>query len=117
MGNVSMEEMQKQLKELKKLIGKQGEKPNKSGALVDISENERRMKEPVEIRLFKDGGRYKDDVFVAVNGQSFQIRRGVTVKVPRYVKEVLDSSIRQDEYAAKFSEKMAEEYAESSKRA
>ncbi|MBQ8399864.1 MAG: hypothetical protein IJX08_07860 [Clostridia bacterium] len=31
-----------------------------------------------------------DDVYVAVNGKSFQIKRGVPVTVPDYVKEVLD---------------------------
>jgi hypothetical protein len=31
----------------------------------------------------------KDDVYVAVNGKSFQIKRGETVEVPDYVAEVL----------------------------
>lgn len=49
-------------------------------------------KDLVEVELFKDNDQYKDDVFVAVNGHTFQIQRGVPVKVPRYVKEVLDNS-------------------------
>ena len=44
----------------------------------------------VPIRLFKDNDKYKDDVFVAVNGRSFQIKRGETVQVPAYVAEVLE---------------------------
>lgn len=32
----------------------------------------------------------KDDVYVCVNGKSFQIKRGETVEVPEYVKEVLE---------------------------
>lgn len=32
----------------------------------------------------------KEDVYVAVNGKTFQIKRGVAVEVPEYVKEVLD---------------------------
>ena len=31
----------------------------------------------------------KDDVYVAVNGKSYQIKRGVDVEVPDYVAEVL----------------------------
>ncbi|MBR2987138.1 MAG: hypothetical protein IKC63_03880 [Clostridia bacterium] len=32
----------------------------------------------------------KDDVYVAVNGESYLIKRGVEVTVPDYVLEVLD---------------------------
>ena len=32
----------------------------------------------------------KDDVYVCVNGKSFQIKRGETVEVPDYVAEVLE---------------------------
>lgn len=32
----------------------------------------------------------KDDVYVGVNGDSFQIKRGETVEVPDYVAEVLE---------------------------
>lgn len=52
------------------------------------------------IRLFKDNERYRDDVFVSVNGRTFQIKRGVEVQVPRYVQEVLDNSMSQDMVAA-----------------
>ena len=48
------------------------------------------------IRLFKDSGAYKDDVFVAVNGRTFLIRRGVDVDVPACVAEVLERSMAQD---------------------
>lgn len=46
----------------------------------------------VEIRLFKDGEKYKDPVFVAVNGKTYMIERGVKVSVPDYVAEVLANS-------------------------
>ena len=35
-----------------------------------------RMEELVEIKLFKDNGKYKDDVFVSVNGETIAIKRG-----------------------------------------
>lgn len=54
------------------------------------------MEELVEIKLFKDKDKYKDDLFVCVNGQKFLIQRGVPVKVPRYIKEVLDNAEQQN---------------------
>ncbi len=60
------------------------------------------VKEPkkVKIKLFKDSTNYKDDVFVSVNGESFQIQRGVEVEVPEYVAEVLANSEAQDNKTA-----------------
>ena len=52
--------------------------------------------EKVRIKLFKDNGRYKGDLFVSVNGVNYKIRRGVEVEVPRAVAEVLEHSQRQD---------------------
>ncbi len=57
-----------------------------------------------KIKLFKDNERYKDDVFVAVNGKSFQIKRGVEVEVPEYVAQVLEQSAKQDENTARLME-------------
>jgi hypothetical protein len=48
----------------------------------------------VPVTLFYDGANYKEDVYVAVNGRRFQIKRGVEVMIPRCVKEVLDNSER-----------------------
>ncbi len=67
--------------------------------------------EIVPIRLFKDGEKYKDDVFVAVNGQSFQIRRGETVNVPRKVADVLEQSMAQDAATASLIERESSAYA------
>ncbi|MEG1942786.1 MAG: hypothetical protein RR049_03140 [Angelakisella sp.] len=52
--------------------------------------------ELVRVRLFKDGEKYKDDVFVAVNGERVQIRRGEDVMVKRKFADVLEQSMRQD---------------------
>ena len=71
-------------------------------------------KNPLEeletIRLFKDNERYRDDVFVSVNGRTFQIKRGVEVQVPRYVQEVLDNSMSQDMVAAAMVDKLEAGY-------
>lgn len=67
--------------------------------------------EKVPVHLFKDNGKYKDDVFVAVNGRSFQIKRGETVMVPRFVAEILDQSMAQDQATANLIERQSDEYA------
>ena len=55
----------------------------------------------VEVTLFKDSGKYKDDVFVSVNGETCLIKRGVAVKVKRKFADVLALSQEQDRKAAK----------------
>ena len=56
--------------------------------------------EKVRVKLFKDNGRYKGDLFVSVNGVNYKIRRGVEVEVPKAVAEVLEHSQRQDDLTA-----------------
>lgn len=63
---------------------------------VAAAEADARSKELVKILLPYDGRRYKDPVFVAINGKSFRIERGVEVEVPRYVAETLRNSQEQD---------------------
>lgn len=111
--------------ELKKLIAEEVEKAKPKGGQVnedkalkkfesDQEKKEREYyEELVEVELFFDGTKYKDDVIVNVNGKAWQIQRGVPVKVPRFVKAVLDSSATQDvatnrmirELSTKFEEK------------
>ena len=62
-------------------------------------------KKMVKIKLFKDNHEYKDDVFVAVNGERYQIQRGKEVEVPDYIAEVLEHSAEQDARTAEFIEK------------
>lgn len=65
--------------------------------------------ELVPVMLFKDNEKYKDDVFVAHNGRTFQIQRGVEVKVPRKVALILERSHAQDMQTANLiQEKEAE---------
>ena len=67
----------------------------------------------VKIKLFKDNHEYKDDVFVAVNGERYQIQRGKEVEVPDYIAEVLEHSAQQDARTAEFIERIEAEYAAS----
>lgn len=66
--------------------------------------------EEVEIQLFKDNGKYKDDVYVAVNGQNCLIQRGKPVKVKRKFAEVLKRSLEQDNETADMIRELESNY-------
>ena len=69
-------------------------------------------KKMVKVKLFKDNHDYKDDVFVAVNGERYLIQRGVEVEVPDNIAEVLEHSAQQDARTAELIEKIEADYAE-----
>lgn len=59
-------------------------------------EEEAYYNELVEVKLFKDNNKYKDDVYVSVNGDNCLIKRGERVKIKRKFALVLDASDLQD---------------------
>ena len=63
-------------------------------------------KKLVKLRLFRDNGEYREPVFVAVNGESYLIRRGETVEVPDYIAAVLARSEKQDAHTAQLIEQV-----------
>lgn len=69
------------------------------------NEKQQEGEKRVRIRLFKDNGKYKDDVFVGVNGKGYRIQRGVDVEVPESVANVLEESARQDAATAALIER------------
>lgn len=56
--------------------------------------------EEVEYKIPRLPGSKNSDVFVRVNDRKYQIKRGVTVKIPRCVAEVLRNSETQDDATA-----------------
>ena len=62
--------------------------------------------ELVSVKLFKDNNKYKDDVFVAVNGMGMIVPRGVEVKIPRKYAEALFNSEQQNSFAAWYQAKL-----------
>lgn len=74
-----------------------------------------RMNEKVTIKLFRDNGKYKDDLTVTVNGVTYQIQRGVTVKVPRFIADVIAQSERQDTHTANMIEKLVTNFEDKTK--
>lgn len=74
-----------------------------------------RMNEKVTIKLFRDNGKYKDDLTVTVNGVTYQIQRGVTVEVPRFIADVIAQSERQDTHTANMIEKLVSKFEDKTK--
>ena len=64
----------------------------------------------VEIELFRDNKDYKDNVFVAVNGESCVIARGKKVKVKKKFADVIENSMRQDIRTAKLMDNKSDEF-------
>lgn len=63
-----------------------------------VDKAEAALRELTPIKLIKDK-QHTDDVLVRVNGYPYQIQRGVTVNVPKYVAEVLDHKEMQEQEA------------------
>ena len=55
------------------------------------------MRELVTVSLPRATGKEEDVVFVGLNGKGYTIRRGVAVRVPRPVYEILAESQRQEQ--------------------
>ncbi|MBQ6698696.1 MAG: hypothetical protein IJN97_04890 [Oscillospiraceae bacterium] len=66
------------------------------------------LEELVEVTLFKDNDKYKDDVYVSLNDEpAIAIKRGVPVKIKRKYALILEESLRQDTAAAEFIQRAA----------
>ncbi len=64
----------------------------------------------VEIELFRDNKDYKDNVFVAVNGESCVIARGRKVKIKKKFADVIENSMRQDIKTARLMDNKSDEF-------
>ena len=73
------------------------------------------LEELVQVRLFKDTNKYKDDVYVAVNGENCIIQRGVPVMIKKKFALALEQSAMQDEFAASMMQGLVNEYHEKEK--
>jgi hypothetical protein len=103
------EEAEKLLAEAKASIGGELTEEQKKAK----EESDAYWNEYVEIELFKDNNKYKDDVPVGVNGEICLVKRGEKVKIKRKFAAVLENSKRQDIATSEFMEQKAREFAES----
>lgn len=84
-------------------------------AVNPVYEEYEEMEEYVTVKLFKDNGKYKDDVFVAVNGEGCNIPRGIPVKIKRKFALVLEQSDLQDYNTVQFMNEEARKFEEETK--
>lgn len=61
-----------------------------------IKNQEEWLNEYVEVKLFRDNDKYRDDVYVAINGKNCVIRRGEWTRIRRKFALLLDQSEIQD---------------------
>ena len=66
-------------------------------------------KELVTARFIKDSGKYKNDITVVINGKAYKIQRGVEVKIPRCVYDVIVDSMNADAETAMLIDKLSSE--------
>ena len=104
-----IEKMLKEAEEKAKRIaeGKTVEEFTES-ELKEIAKGE----EYIEVKLFKDNEKYKDDVYVAIGTQNCLIKRGVPVKIKRKFFNVLTQSNEQDLKTAQLIEEKSEKASE-----
>ena len=81
----------------------------KTASKVKITDAKSYYNEKVTVKLFKDNGKYKDDVFVAVNGVGMIVPRGVEVKIPRKYAIALANSEKQASFAVEYQAKLQNE--------
>ena len=118
---LSLEEVSRQIQEMLENAREEAAKivaDAKASVGGELSDDQKAAKakrdeywnELVEVKLFKDNNKYKDDVFVAVNGENCVIKRGERVKVKRKFANVLDLSDMQDYETNKLIEKHEREF-------
>ncbi len=81
----------------------------------DVVKDKAYYNELVTVKLFKDNYKYKDDVFVAVNGVGMIVPRGKEVQIPRKYAIALKNSEAQDSFAAQHSMELAKNAKEAEK--
>lgn len=100
-------EAQRMLDEAKKITAGQVTTAERA---AEIEADRLRGEELVEIKLFKDTGKYKDDVFVGCNGETIAIKRGERVQIKRKFAEILDNSEHQDYETAVLIEQQTKKF-------
>ncbi len=79
-------------------------------SLSDTPKGDDYYEEYVEVTLFKDGARYKNDVYVCINGENCIIKRGETVKVKRKFAELLKANHQAEIQVNEMQSRLSEEF-------
>lgn len=122
---LTLKELQEKMKEMQasyerriaELQKKEGSAPADPAQFREfLRKQEEYLNEYVEVRLFKDNEKYKDDVYVAINGKNCIIRRGVWTRIRRKFALLLDQSEIQDLRTAELMEREAGRFADETRR-
>ena len=69
-------------------------------------------KEVVTVKLFKDDYRYKEPLYVGINGKNWMIPRGKPVDLPKYVAEFIENQMKDETRIWEKVEREEQEYAD-----
>lgn len=69
----------------------------------------------VEVKLFQDTGKYAEPLTVVLNGKIWRLERGVPLKVPKDVAEIIEHSEYQNNMTARMIVQKEREWEEKSK--
>lgn len=122
--SINLADVQKQVAEMLAQAKAEAEKivaDAKASVSGELTEEQKKLNEEreaywnelVKVKLFRDNNKYKDDVFVSVNGENCVIKRGVEVEIKRKFADVLDKSDLQDYETSMLIEKKSREFATS----
>lgn len=76
--------------------------------------NESYLNEYVDVRLFKDNGKYKEPLYVGINGKNCMIPRGEFVRIKRKFAFLIEQSEIQEMKAAETLQQAKDRYAQES---
>lgn len=97
-------------KELAAAKAKVKEKPTTATTGAPANQAPKDPNKRVKIKLFKDGNRYKEPLYVRVNNYTALIPRGVEVSVPYFVAKHIEEMTQQDVNTAALVQAFAQEY-------
>lgn len=70
----------------------------------------------VEVTLFQDTDKYSEPLTVVLNGKVWRLERGIPLKVPKDIKEIIDHSEYQNNMTARMIAKKEREWEDTQKR-
>lgn len=74
------------------------------------------LKEKIPVKFFKDGEQYKDDITTIYRGEAFNIKRGISVMIPRGLALALEDAEQQNQKANSTMEGFEEVYSKAMSR-
>lgn len=70
----------------------------------------------VEVTLFQDTDKYSEPLTVVLNGKVWRLERGIPLKVPKDIKEIIDHSEYQNNMTARMIVNKEREWEDAQKR-